>query len=487
MTTRPIHIPPPGRSDGVQHLNAADRLMLVAHEGMRRMGHPGFQCQTHIWLDGRLDVDRFKPALAKLRAVYPVIVSRLMRDERGRPMWRFDAVREVEFVEHSLSGSESSDIWRYGEGLFETPLDLDQRDPIGFHLLHLPDGRDVLIVRFSHVLMDGKSPEFALAEIDRLFAEIEAPSDGAQRSIRAATLKEQWSDPGGSFSETKSADALGRNAGAANMRDIDELDQQLRRHGFRKRLASSWNVIRSQIKLPIQSAVMARGDISNWVFKPLRILVREMDEARTKAAADRVRRLCGFANLSPAVLASVFRAIRELSDKPITRRTGFKTDVPLNLRAPGQIHPVFRNYMSFIQMSARPGELNDRDALTRTLNAYMRDQLRRGVDVGTIQMMTIMSRMEKLLARHLLDRMRKDPISLGFGFLGQVLPSLEQFCGRRVDRLYSLNASISPPGMVLQVIQFRGKMSLVMTYIGSVVSDELANRFAEFIMDDLTQ
>ncbi|MBX3394515.1 MAG: hypothetical protein KF841_04020 [Phycisphaerae bacterium] len=433
----------------VQPLNAADRLMLVAHEGMRRLGHPGFQCQTHVWLDGRLDVGKFRSALASLERQYPVITSRLARDRRGIPYWSAHA-GPVKFTELDESSDEQATVWRTGERLFAEPLDPDRHPPIEFHLLHLPDGRDVLLLRFSHVLMDGKGPEFALSEISRLHAEESASTIPAMPCAH------------------------------------DELAEHLSRIGRRRRFSAAMQVVRSQIKLPIRSGVLARGDVSQWCHGPLRILVREMDEARTRAAIDRVRRLCGFANLSPAVLASVFRAIRAFTDKPIGRRTGFQTDVPLNLRAPGKIHPVFRNYMSFIRMCARADELEDRDALTRSLNAYMRDQIRRGVDIGTAQMMSLMAPMEKLLARHLVDRMRKDPISLGFGFLGPVLAGLESFCGRRVDRLYSLNASISPPGMVLQVGQFRGRMSLAMTYIEEKVPDELANRFAEFIMDDLT-
>ncbi|HWL94168.1 MAG TPA: hypothetical protein VNT79_11610 [Phycisphaerae bacterium] len=456
------------RSRG-QWLNAADRLMLVAHEGLRRFGHPGFQCQTHVWLDGRLDVAGFIEALAALRLAYPVVVSRIARDDRGRPYWRFEADRDVAFFEHDLAGGERGDVWAFAERMFETSMDLVRQDPIEFHLLHLPDGRDVLLMRFNHVLMDGKGPEFALSEMGRMFAEAGKYADAEGRRPASADLRHGTLIP-----SAETADATS-----------DEMTAYLRRHSRRKRFSSAMQVIRAQIKLPTKAAMMTQGDNTIWVHKPFRILVREMDEARTKAAVERVRKLCGFANLAPALLASAFRAIREFSDKPIGRRTGFKTDVPLNLRAPGQIHPVFRNFMSFIQMSARPGELDDRDALTKSLNATMREQIRRGVDVGTVQMMSLIAPHEKLLTRHLVERIKSDPTSLAFGFLGPVLPGLETFCGQRVEWLYSLNTSNSPPGMVLQVNQFRGRMNLMLTYIDGKVPEALANQFAEFIMDDL--
>lgn len=460
------------RSGFQQRLNAADRLMLVAHDVMRNIGHPGFQCQTHVWLDGRIDVAMLRQTIATLAAAYPVVASRLSRDSVDGPTWYAAGSLEPEFVEKTLAGSDKSDVWSYGEALFAKPLDLSEHPPIGFHLLHLPDGRDVLLIRFSHALMDGKSPEFALSELNRL------QGAGSSPVFSAA-------DGEGVYAATQAASRPTESTAASIAAESrNEMAEHLGRFERKKRIDAAIQVIKSQLKLPTKAVSISTDSRKQFTFEPLRILVKELTEDETKAATARVRKLCGFANLTPAVLAAVFRGVRQYASTPIKKRT-LQTDVPLNLRLPGAIQPVFRNHVTFIQMHAKPAEMEDRDELTKALNANMRDQLRRGIDLGNLQMMSMMAKFPKLMAMHLKQRFRDNPISLGFGFLGPVLPSLETFLGRKVEWIYTLNSCLSPPGIVLQVNQFRGKMNLILTYIDHCVPEKLANDLLAFIIQDL--
>jgi hypothetical protein len=141
--------------------------------------------------------------------------------------------------------------------------------------------------------------------------------------------------------------------------------------------------------------------------------------------------------------------------------------------------------MSFISMSARAAELDDRDELIRRLSGQMRDQLRRGIDIGNLQLMSIMSRFDWMLAKHIEGRMQKSPLTLGFGFLGPAATGLERFCGRSVERFHTLNAALGPPGVTLQVNQFRGRLNLGLTYVSNAVPEELAERLLDTIASDL--
>ncbi len=223
-----------------------------------------------------------------------------------------------------------------------------------------------------------------------------------------------------------------------------------------------------------------------WRATPFRILVHEMDEATTQRAIDRVKRICGFANLAPALLAGVFRSIRALGPDRDNRGRQCKTDVPLNLRPPGKSEPIFRNFMTFIKMGAKPEEMADSEGLVRTLNARMRDELRKGIDLGSLQMMSFMAPHANLMRRHLLRTLRKGPVSLGFGFLGTVIPGLTKLGATPIRRFYTMNAALSPPGITLQGHQYAGRMSLVLTHISSTVDDDLAAAFLGRIADELT-
>lgn len=450
-------------SGGRQVLNAADRFMQVAHDTLRAHGHCGFQCQTHVWFSGRVDAAALRAAIERLNRAFPVVTSRLVvpEDRRQAPYWAYRPGATAELREQALEAVDAAGVWRYAESLYQATYDLAARDPLTFHLLHLADGRDVLLLQFSHSLMDGKAPEFVLRELDRLCVE---PGEAPQRG-RAAPA----------------AEAGGGNGEAGG----DEMLTHLLKFPRLRRVRAALRVLGEQIRLPVHSATLVPPDARELTFEPFRILVRTIAEERTARITERVRRLCGFANLSPAVLAAIFRTVRRMTTHRVKPRTAFKTDVPLNLRPPGRAEPIFRNFMTFVQMSAQAREMDDGDELVRLLSARMRDQLRRGIDLGSLQMMQTMSPFTRLLGVHLLERSRKHPLTLGFGFLGPALPGLERLCGVDVDWLYSLNIAASPPGITVQVNQFRGRLNLVLTYVGKTVPDERAEAFLASVEAEL--
>ncbi len=443
------------RTDCKQYLNAADRLMLVAHEGMQGIGHPGFICQTHVRLKGRVDVAKLRGAFEELTRRYPVMTARLKRDDHGMPYWEGTDEPSVLHEIQVGSGDNVTD-WKVGERLFDKPLDLGRETPISFHLLHGPDGRDTLILRFTHVLMDGKAPEWALQLIDDCF---EARAEGP--SVAHSGVEGQASD--------------------------DEMEAHLKRFDRMQRLRSALRVIGSQIRLPVTSVTMAPPDQKGWLVGPVGLMARTLDEPVAAAVTHRVKRVCGFPNLAPAVLASTFRAISRCTPHRTTGQTWYQTDCPLNLRPPGVREPVFRNFMTFIQLSLRQDELADRDEATRLLSAQMRDQIRRGIDLGNLQMMAVMSRFAPLLRSHLIARMKRQPVTLGFGYLGPVAQELSRFCRRDVENVYTFNASLSPPGVTLQANQFAGRINLLLTFITSAVPEALANRLLDEIIADLCE
>lgn len=423
--------------------------MLVGHDGMRGIGHPGFVCQTQVLLKGRVDVTAFDAALLRLARQYPVVTARLRRDERGLPFWEPTGA-PPEWRESTIE--TESDRWREAARLLEAPLDLERESPISFHLLHEPDGRDTLILRFSHVLMDGKSPEWTLRALDECF-------------------------------EERAEEAAMRGDGAA----ADEMQAHLDRIPRWQRVRCSGRVIRSQIGLPVTPVTLAPPEQKEWCVSPFGILVRTIDEAAAARLTDRVKQVCGFPNLTPAVAASIFRAISRCTPHRTTDRTVYQTDCPLNLRPPGAREPMFRNFMSFVQLSARQGDLVDRDEATRRLSAQMRDQLRRGIDLGNLQMMAVMCRFAPLLRSHIITRMKRRPFTLGFGYLGPVIKELTRFCGQDVENVFTFNTALSPPGVTMQVNQFAGRINLMLSYISSAVPDALAQRLLDEVVNDLCE
>lgn len=441
-----------------QGLNAADCLMLSAHNSLREIGHSGFHCQTHLWLRERLDVRALKNALSCLSRQYPVMTSRLVESGGNGPYWQFRPGAMCNLHEASLDRNDTDAVWRYASDLFAAPLDHDRIDPAEFHLLHLPDGRDVLLMRFSHVLMDGKAPELVL------------------KKVKCCLQKQAAGQP----IENHENGRAGRPS-----QNGDEMTTHL--NGFKRsrRYRAALRVVSDHLAMSSRSVTLVPSNASQPSMEFYGIDVRSLDESQTKIIMDRSQRLCGFLNLTPTVLASVFRAAGRLTAGQQKKRSCFQTDVPLTLRPPGKSEPVFHNIISFIQMSAEESDLNDRNRLTRVLHAQMRNQLRRHIDLGNLQMMTALSRHQWLLRKYIVAHIRKHPFTLDFCFMGPVSEDLERFCGQPVDWLYTLNTTTSPRGVALQVNLFRGRMNLVMTYISKSIPKTLANSFLDAITEDL--
>lgn len=440
-------------------LNAPDRLMCVCHQGLRALGHAGFSCQSHIWLDGRLDVDRLQASLARLARRHPVVTGRIVAASQASPSiyggtaW-IGGGGSAKVRVHTLRDNNESSVLHLAETLLAEPWDLDKVDPIAFHLLRRPSGRDVLILQWNHALMDGKAPELVLAELNRLTAATESEIDTELQIDRTV--------------------------------DAGEIAVVLQRHPRMRRFKAAARIVTSHIRMPVRSITLEPPSKPRWVFQPIRIAVRTLDTDATAQLSVRVRQLCGLHNLTPAILASVYRVIARLSPRPTTPRSIFRTDVPLNLRTPRATGPIFRNFMSFISLHATVGELSNRDELTRLLHRRMRDELARSADIGNLVMMNWMSRRPRMLHKHLLRRMQKYPLTLGFGFLGPLTAGLDNVLGVPIERFYTLNMAMSPPGMTLQANVCHGRLNLAATYIEAVVPDARADAFLDGVVEDLT-
>jgi len=397
-------------------------------------------------------------AIGRLALHHPVMTSRI--DGGVEPGWRSSPDRSPAVRVHPLIDDTESSVLRLAESLLAEPWDLDRVDPIAFHVLHRLCGRDVLIVQWNHALMDGKAPELLLAELNRVCETARAKPTSSPTE-------------GGPFINDTGCDVSG---------DFGEV---LRRHSNWRRFVASSRIIAAHMVPPARSVTLEPQRKPEWVFRPIRIAVRSLDAAVTAALSDRVRRTCGLLNLTPAILASVYRVMARLTPRKVTSRSIFRTDVPLNLRSPGATGPIFRNYMSFISLHAKNDELKSRDELTRLLHARMREQLARSADIGNLAMMDWMSQRPGLLHKHLLSRMQRYPLTLGFGFLGPLTAGLDNVLGVPIERFYTLNMAMSPPGLTLQANLCRGRLNLAATYIEAVVPESLAAEFLDGVVEDL--
>jgi hypothetical protein len=426
---------------GRQRLSFTDLALLRVHDALRSLGSPGLLCQTQVWCAGRLDEARLAAALAGLCRRYPVLLSRLARTPGSADAcWQFAGGGSLPLRVHELSAAGEAAVLRLGESLLNTPLDLRREPPLSFHLLRRPGAGDVLLLHFAHVLMDGRAPELLLREIDQ-------PSPGSAEE------------------------------------DADPLAQYLGGFSWRRRLRGVLAFLASLRCTRGRPMTIARPRLADWIPGPGRLAVRSLTAADTERLAARLRKLCGYESVAPAVLASAFRATSACTPRRYGPRARCRTSVPISLRPAAAVQPIFRNLVSTVTVSAAREELADRDRLTRALNARVRDGLRRGEDLGALQLLALDRRGAAL------RRAVRDPdfawSTIAFSFHGRGVAGFDSLAGTPIDRLFTVGTCAFPPGIGLLVNHLGGRLHLALIYVPGAIPEPLAECFLDTVVADL--
>ncbi len=259
-----------------QPLNAMDCSMHAVNDALRGTGAAGFETQCLVWLEGRADLPRLRTAISRLSRTCPVMTARLESHTRRRGAgWRFRPGQECPLHETTLDSPDDSAVLDAAARLLSTPRDLETEDPISFHLLHRPDGRDLFLMQYNHSLMDNAAAAHALRLLD-------TAAVGGPAQISAAN---------------ESHDPLG--GWLARMTRAERL-----RVAFRT----------ARLRLQSLRGTTARfGQPRSFgEALPARILTWHLDREQTRQLQSRVVELCRFPALSMALLGCSFRALGAL-------------------------------------------------------------------------------------------------------------------------------------------------------------------------------
>jgi len=428
-----------------QPLHRAERLMALMDELLRDLGYAGFGIQLHVRFAGRCDAGALRTAIARLSQRFPVTTSRLDVSSPRRPKWVLRPGAVCPLLETASDSAGDAAVVARAETLLSTPRPLAENDPIQFELLHLADGTDALMVQYNHVLMDSNGAPLLLAELHRLA--VDAP-------------------------------------GASVIEGDDYRAAYLRRHTWMQRLLGAARALRHRARWNRCSPVMlARRVADPQAVPPVRILLRSLDSAETRALGDRIRRETGFRGISLALLVSAFRSLRDCVG-PLEGDAAFLSSVGVNLRDPGAHGPLFRTLASLLRFGVRPGELDNRFDCIRRLNATLRDHLRRHLDVGTVQLTSLLDTHSRR-ARQINQRAMLQQQSLTYGYFGTTPIEQQGLCGTPIARLYHVVQCWSPPGLALVANESQGQLQMSISYTPATVAEATARRFAEGLVDDL--
>ena len=434
-----------------RRLNRADRALLAVDRALRAMGGAGFDTQTFVWLDGRADVPRLRAALGRLGRRRPETTARLAEDDAGGPCWRFRPDDRGAALHETDLGSEApAEVLGHAGRLLAAPSDPAQVDPIRFHLLHRPGGRDVFLMQYNHTLMGHNDAAPLLRLIDRLAAgeDAEAGAAGCQGDPVRAYLRRF---------------PRGRRHAA-----LRAADQWLRR-------------LRRQYGGAVQLGRDSPGPIR------LRVITRQLGPEHAEALDARVLRACGLPSPSLAILASAFRVLDRLTaGRGGAAGRAFSAGLGIAFRPDRSAEPLLQNVTSLLPVAARPEELGDRDGLLRALNGRMREQLAADMDLGMLGLAALLGRRPRQ-ARWVVEFALRHLVSLWYAYFGSMDAAGRAFCGAPVREAFSAGPAWPPVGLTLLVNRYGGRLFFQVTHVPASVPEALADEFLDLLLRDLAE
>jgi hypothetical protein len=434
-----------------QPLNPLDLGLRCIDLSIRGVGYPGFETQLLVWLSGRLEAGRLRRAIERLGRRRPTITARLIEPPGQHPYWQFQQGRKPLLVEIDLPAADAAAVQSCAAELLSTPHDPATSDPLRFYLLHRPGGGDVLVMQFNHVLMDSAATVRLLHELDRL----------AQPGF----------EPDGDWPQAEPRFVVGRRLRGlshAQRRSAAQAAIELQAYSLRGRAAL----------LGGEQGIRPRRS-------GLRITMREIGSDETRRIRTRVVRECGLPSLSMAILASAFRAIRQLGPQEHNADRRYMAGIGLDLRTGnGDREALLQNLLSVVAINALTDQLDDRGGLLRYLNAQMRDRLEKKIDLGALRVTRLFQRRPRHM-QWVADHMLRWSLSLWYAYFGSLDSIGTAFCGAEVERAQYVGPTWSPMGIALLVNQFRGRLGLQLTYDPDLVPLPLAEAFLDWVLGDL--
>jgi hypothetical protein len=439
----------------LRQLNAMDCTILAVHQALQSLGGPGFDTQAVIWLNDRVDPVALKSALVKLQAKYPGLSCCLANgDGRGGLHWQTFSNNDSPLQEKELGVSRHDEIWQQLSALLSQPRNLFTQRPLDFHLLHLADGRDLFVMQYNHTLMDNAAALSVLEEIDALFR---SPAPAPEPSP---------------------------------VENGDFIADYLARIPSPNRLRAAWNTVKLRL-------VSLRGDIATLGDRdptpvrllPVQVATRTLDAAETRALAERVVDVCRFPGLSMPLLASLFRTLeRFLADRPsLLRQNGGRrltVGIGLDLGLRSESGPLFQNLSSVIPIVQPRGELASQDQLARGLVQQLRERLEQRIDLGVVQLASLLRRHPRIL-QFAMRRLMRSGYSAWYAYFGSADGLGDRFCGAPIDDFRFVGPCWPSVGLTLVAHQFRGRLLLQATYVPACVGETTAEAFMDALVANL--
>ncbi len=406
-------------------LATAERTMLAAGQGE----HAGL---TVLRLGPGLEVAALRSAAARLAAASPIAAARLSKPFLGLPRWQWPTETHPSFPVDETSGALDELCARR----------LNQASPaaVRFDVLDGPRG-STLVMRWRHLLLDGKGAELLLCELARLASGTAAPRPASWGPITPR--------PAGWRAELDEAERFKDHFYALARTPIVSLGGPPSRRG-----AAEFHVEQ------FSGAESARIT------------------ARSTAAAHELFQMCWFLACAMRMHHAVLRR-RGLDPE------SYQANCPVQERKRGARHPIWQNHVSQLFFRLLPSELSDLAAATRALQEQFVSQTRQRLDLAFATTSRLLRRMPaRLYLRMILKGSHGHLTSFFFSHTGEFLPECRSFCGATIEHGWHVPSVCQPPGTGVFFSRRDARLTATIAWRDGVLGDgELETMCAQLRAD----
>ncbi len=433
-------------------VRVTDCFLLAHDDFMQRTGQGRHVTQSLIELDGVPDVEKVRAGLERLVQKHPRLVARLRRNWRTLlPFWEVPepparglplGLWHEAGAPGTLAGAgEIRRVPDQLERLMSEPLAVDGIDfKARLDVIELRDGRALVALSWSHLLIDGKGAELLFAELGRLCDGIDLPCETKE----PVPVAEPWSEK---LKKTKAA--------VAHLEGLARIG------------APSLSGPRPRA---------GRGHYWNLTLTP------EDSQRLTQRVAGMVGALFPMAFYVACTARAHDRVFRHRGREP----RGYVASVPVQTRKRGARGPLFHNHVSIFFFCAQREHLGRIEACAVAMKQQFADMTRARLDESFLSVLEMMMRLPSWLFMRVVRWQFKGEIaSFYHSHTGVFAPELVEFAGGRVTNAYHLPCFAVPPGTGLFFCERAGRVNITLAWREGCLTTEERQVMMSQVMEDL--
>ncbi|MBI4578158.1 MAG: hypothetical protein HY718_00555 [Planctomycetes bacterium] len=417
-------------------LNPIDNVLAALDHTLQRQDGIGFNCVLTLMLEGELNRGRLIDAARRLGECHVLTRARLHKPRWARhPRWVVEpaATIPIEF-EEATADTEPAPL---AETILNRKLDPRDDPPVQIFARRLQSGCHVLILKWSHVLTDGRGGDFLLQALGRYYAGLDpSPPRPTPRpeGLSVGQPKPRWPRPP----------------------------------------ACSVNLCR------LWGAPSANR---------LRLRVVALDEAESAALRRHATAVAGFGRQGIAMLGAAFRLMQRQALAADYRHATVRAHWPVALREGALPASLPGNEFGFVYLERPVNEHLDDAALAEQLTREIIDQLRRGEHrrAWVLARWLWLYRYARLCKLNDRSRflIRGDRSTMHFRYAGRLIGGAREWGGLPVRGGFAATICWPEKPLALGLSETAGRFHVGVTWLEGALTDQAADQLIHQFRQEL--